>query len=213
MIPGRWLTAIDMLDQTYDTLKPVPIAFPKVTTPKVSIIIPAHNKLEVTYYALCALLVAHNRASFDVIVVDDASTDGTATLERLVSGITVIHNTEPQRFIRACNAGVAQARGDYVVLLNNDTEPTLGWLDALIDALRTCLTTWVSSGRNCSIPMAGCKTRAASSGAAATPGTTVMAPTRGAAVLLRAPGRLPVWRGHDDNPRDLGRGRRPIVLS
>lgn len=132
--PASLATAIDMLDQTYDTLKPVPIAFPKVTTPKVSIIIPAHNKLEVTYFALCALLVAHNRASFDVIVVDDASTDGTATLERLVSGITVIHNTEPQRFIRACNAGVAQARGDYVVLLNNDTEPTLGWLDALIDA-------------------------------------------------------------------------------
>ena len=127
-------TAIDTLDQTHDTLKLRPIAFPKVKTPKVSIIIPAHNKLEVTYYALCALLVAHNHASFEVIVVDDASTDATATLETLVSGITVIRNAEPQRFIRACNAGVAKARGDYVVLLNNDTEPTVGWLDALIDA-------------------------------------------------------------------------------
>ena len=40
----------------------------------------------------------------------------------------------PQRFIRACNAGAAQARGRYVALLNNDVEVTAGWIDALIDA-------------------------------------------------------------------------------
>jgi GT2 family glycosyltransferase/glycosyltransferase involved in cell wall biosynthesis len=127
-------TAIDTLDLTYETLKLRPIAFPDVSDPKVSVIIPAHNKINVTYYCLCALLVAHNRTSFEVIVVDDASTDETAELEQWVSGIRVIHNTEAQRFIRACNAGVAEARGEYVVLLNNDTEPTVGWLDGLIDA-------------------------------------------------------------------------------
>lgn len=122
------------LDCTYETVKFLPISFPIVESPKVSIIIPAHNKIEVTYYGLCALLVAHNRTSFEVIVVDDASTDQTSKLEELVSGICVIHNAEPQRFIRACNAGVSEARGEYVVLLNNDTEPTAGWLDALINA-------------------------------------------------------------------------------
>jgi len=127
-------TALDTLDRTYDTLKLKPISFPEVAEPKVSIVIPAHNKIKVTYYGLCALLVAHNRASFEVIVVDDASTDETAELETLVSGIKVIHNTEAQRFIRACNAGVAASRGEYVVLLNNDTEPTVGWIDALVDA-------------------------------------------------------------------------------
>ena len=132
--PASLATAIATLDRTYDTLKLKPIAFPEVAEPRVSVIIPAHNKVNVTYYGLCALLVAHNKASFEVILVDDASTDETAEIESLVSGIRVIRNAEPQRFIRACNAGVAEARGEYVVLLNNDTEPTVGWLDALIDA-------------------------------------------------------------------------------
>jgi GT2 family glycosyltransferase/glycosyltransferase involved in cell wall biosynthesis len=127
-------TALDTLDLTHDTLKLKPIAFPQVADPKVTVIMPAHNKVNVTYYGLCALLVAHNKASFEVIVVDDASTDETAHLETIVSGIRVIRNAEPQRFIRACNAGAAEARGEYVVLLNNDTEPTTGWLDNLIDA-------------------------------------------------------------------------------
>jgi GT2 family glycosyltransferase/glycosyltransferase involved in cell wall biosynthesis len=132
--PASLAIAARTLDCTFETVKLRPIAFPEVSEPKVSVIIPAHNKVEVTYYALCALLVAHNKASFEVIVVDDASTDATAELEDIVAGIRVIHNAEAQRFIRACNAGVAEARGDYVVLLNNDTEPTVGWLDALLDA-------------------------------------------------------------------------------
>jgi GT2 family glycosyltransferase len=132
--PTSLARALETLDYTYETVKLRPIAFPEVESPKVSVIIPAHNKVEVTYYGLCALLVAHNKASFEVIVVDDASTDATAELETIVSGIRVIHNAEAQRFIRACNSGVAEARGEYVVLLNNDTEPTVGWLDALIDA-------------------------------------------------------------------------------
>ncbi|MFZ7094084.1 glycosyltransferase [Primorskyibacter sp. 2E233] len=125
--------ALDALEAGHEKLKLKPLAFPEVKNPDVSIVIPAHNKVKVTYAGLCALLLAWNKASFEVILVDDASTDETATLEDLVSGITVIHNEEPMRFIRACNAGVAKARGKYVVLLNNDTEPTTGWLDALID--------------------------------------------------------------------------------
>jgi GT2 family glycosyltransferase/glycosyltransferase involved in cell wall biosynthesis len=132
--PASLATAARALDCTHETVKLQPIAFPAVENPQVSVIIPAHNKAEVTYYCLCALLVAHNRASFEVILVDDASTDDTATIEQIVTGIRVIRNAEPQRFIRACNAGVAAARGDHVVLLNNDTEPTVGWLDALLDA-------------------------------------------------------------------------------
>jgi GT2 family glycosyltransferase len=110
-----------------------PLSFPVVDSPDVSVVIPAHNKIELTYLTLASLLLASNTASFEVIVVDDGSTDETATLEDFVSGITVVHNKQSQRFIRACNAGVAQARGTYVALLNNDVEVTTGWLDALID--------------------------------------------------------------------------------
>lgn len=132
--PKTLALAFATLDCSYETVKLKPITFPLTDQPRVSVIIPAHNKVEVTYYALSALLAAHNKASFEVIVVDDASTDETAQLEEIVTGITIIRNEEPQRFIRACNAGANAARGEYVVLLNNDTEPTTGWLDALLDA-------------------------------------------------------------------------------
>ena len=124
--------ALATVEGGYDKVKLKPLAFPEVDTPDVSIVIPAHNKVEVTYLALCSLLIAPNDASFEVIVVDDASSDETAELEDIVSGITVLHNAEPQRFIRACNAGAARARGDYIVLLNNDVEVTTGWLDELL---------------------------------------------------------------------------------
>ncbi|MGL6211676.1 MAG: glycosyltransferase [Paracoccaceae bacterium] len=126
-------TALTALEAGHDHLDLSPLAFPVHETPDVSIVIPAHNKVNVTFACLCALLLAWNKATFEVILVDDASTDMTSEVETLVSGITVVRNTEPQRFIRACNAGAEKARGRYIVLLNNDTEPTTGWLDALID--------------------------------------------------------------------------------
>lgn len=126
--------ALSVLEGGYARVKLKPLRFPVVENPDVSIIIPAHNKVEVTYLALCSLLVAYNHTSFEVVVVDDASTDETATLENFVSGITVLHNAEPERFIRACNAGAKRARGRYIALLNNDVEVTSGWLDALVVA-------------------------------------------------------------------------------
>ncbi|MDG1530729.1 MAG: glycosyltransferase [Paracoccaceae bacterium] len=127
--------ALSVLEGGFGNVKLEPIHFPKVAKPDVSIIIPAHNKVEITYYALCSLLLAHNDVSFEVIVVDDASTDETGELEKIVSGIKVIHNEVAKRFIGACNAGVDAARGKYVVLLNNDIEATAGWLDALVDGM------------------------------------------------------------------------------
>lgn len=139
-IPGitqdALLQALETLDADYATLKLKPLSFPEVAEPEVSVVIPAHNKVEATYYALSALLLAHTTTSFEVILVDDGSTDETAEIEELVSGIRVVRNAEPLRFIKACNKGASEARGTYVVLLNNDTEVMLGWLDALVDAFQ-----------------------------------------------------------------------------
>jgi GT2 family glycosyltransferase/glycosyltransferase involved in cell wall biosynthesis len=109
-----------------------PLAFPMHETPKVSIVIPVHNKLDVTHNCLAALVLAYNAASFEVIIADDGSSDGTSAIEELVSGITVVRNGSAEGFISACNLGASKARGEYVVLLNNDTEPTARWLDELI---------------------------------------------------------------------------------
>ncbi|MGI9211780.1 MAG: glycosyltransferase [Methylococcaceae bacterium] len=110
----------------------VPLVFPQHETPKVSIIIPVHNKFAVTYHCLVALLFSYNRASFEVIVVDDGSNDQTTRLAALVSGIKYLRNPMAQGFVDSCNAGAAEAVGQYIVFLNNDTEPTAAWLDELL---------------------------------------------------------------------------------
>lgn len=130
--PVSLKNAIDALDAGILALNMTEIEFPIEVKPRVSVVIPAHNNVFVTYHCLCALLIAANNASFEVIVVDDGSTDATVDLPTLVKGVTFLRNDVPQRFIRACNAGVEAARGEYIALLNNDTEPTVGWLDALI---------------------------------------------------------------------------------
>lgn len=126
----------------YDTLD-----FPRVEHPTVSVVVPVHNKFNVTYYCLAALLFAANDTSFEVVVVDDGSSDETLELARLAPNITLCRNETAQGFVRACNLGVANSRGDYVVLLNNDTEPTVGWLDELLAAF----------GRFDAVGMAGSK--------------------------------------------------------
>jgi len=126
--------AFSVLVRGHNNVKLKPLTFRCHEKPDVSIIMPVHNNVEVTYSALCSLLLAYNNASYEVIVVDDASHDDTVRLETLVCGITVLHNEFAQRFVRACNRGAEQAKGKYIVLLNNDVEVTSGWLDELVDA-------------------------------------------------------------------------------
>jgi GT2 family glycosyltransferase/glycosyltransferase involved in cell wall biosynthesis len=128
------LLALETLEAGLQSREMAPLAFPIVSEPEVSIVIPAHNHVRVTHYCLCALLLAHNQTKFEIILIDDGSTDETSNIEKFVTGIRVIRNQKPLRFIAACNKAVKEARGKYVVLLNNDTEVTVGWLDELVDA-------------------------------------------------------------------------------
>ncbi len=124
--------ALITLEGGHENVQRKPLHFPTIENPDVSVIIPVHNNIDLTYLALCSLLLGHNNASFEVIIVDDASTDETQNLEDIVTGITVVRHPVAQRFIRACNAGAQRARGRYFALLNNDVEVTAGWLDELL---------------------------------------------------------------------------------
>jgi len=108
------------------------LVFPMAENPVVSIVIPVHNKFEVTYNCLASLLLAPNQASFEIIIVDDASTDQTLKLKDLIIGVTVLRNEENIGFVRSCNRGAAAMHGQYVIFLNNDTEVTSCWIDELL---------------------------------------------------------------------------------
>jgi len=102
-------------------------------TPRASIIIPVYNKFAYTAACLASLVREGARSSFEVIVVDDGSTDETETSLRGVVGLRYHRNAQNLGFIGACNAGAAIATGEYLVFLNNDTVVRPDWLDALID--------------------------------------------------------------------------------
>ncbi len=108
-------------------------------SPLVSIIILTYNQRRYTEECLLAL-ERHTAESHEVILVDNGSSDGTvAWLESLAADnprYRLICNGENRGFAAGCNQGLALARGDYLVLLNNDVVVTPEWLTGLIECQR-----------------------------------------------------------------------------
>lgn len=124
------LTAIEPI--AVDTTRPfAPFAMPRAEAPAVSVIVPVYNHFHHTLACLRSLAETDETTSFEVVVVDDCSSDETASRLVEIEGLTVVRNAENLGFIGACNAGAAAARGEFLVFLNNDTVVTTGWLGAL----------------------------------------------------------------------------------
>lgn len=100
--------------------------------PKVSIIIPLFNQSRLTEGCVSAIQRFTQHGGYELILIDNASSDGTADLlEQWRQTATIIRNLENLGFAKACNQGARAARGDYLLFLNNDTEVTVGWLEPL----------------------------------------------------------------------------------
>ena len=103
--------------------------------PRASVIIPTWDGAAMLRLAL-ASLAAQTFTDFETIVVDNGSRDGTAgLLERGFPGVVVVRFPENRGFAPAVNAGLRAARGEMLVLMNNDVEAEPGWLAALAGAL------------------------------------------------------------------------------
>jgi GT2 family glycosyltransferase/glycosyltransferase involved in cell wall biosynthesis len=102
-------------------------------SPRASVIVPVHDQLHLTLRCLHALSRSGDRTPFEVVLVDDASSDATAARLSTVPGLRYQRNEANLGFIGSCNAGAARARGEFLVFLNNDTLVQPGWLDALLD--------------------------------------------------------------------------------
>jgi GT2 family glycosyltransferase len=103
-----------------------------LVAPRVSVIIPAYGELPHTITCLRSIVRHDATAAFEVIVVDDASPDDSAQALADIAGLRLIINPHNLGFIGSCNAGAAAANGEFLLFLNNDTQVTPDWLDALL---------------------------------------------------------------------------------
>lgn len=114
--------------------EPRPLEIASSDDPLVSIIIPVYNQFAYTFNCLESLSVnLSSDLAYEVIIVNDASTDETLEqLATLVKGIKVLTNAENSGFIRSCNYGASQAKGQYLYFLNNDTRILENCLESLL---------------------------------------------------------------------------------
>lgn len=105
--------------------------------PKVSIIVLTYNNLELNKQCIDSILRKTAYGNYDLIIVDNKSTDGTVEyLKSLqlqdIHNVKIILNDENLGFAGGNNVGIKAASGDYVLLLNNDTVVSRGWLTAMV---------------------------------------------------------------------------------
>lgn len=111
---------------------PAPLVLPLSAAPLVSIVVPVYGKWDYTERCLRALAQTRGDIAFEVVVVDDASPDDSLARLREVVGVRVVAHEANTGYVGACNSGIAAARGELVVLLNNDTRVDPDWLAPLV---------------------------------------------------------------------------------
>src|SRR5215472_13006670 len=113
-----------------------------------SIIVVSYGTRELTLRCLDSIARETRRASFELIVVDNGSTDGSASaITERFPGARVIALTDNRGFAVACNLAAKGAKGDYILLINPDTEMISGGADRLLDFARRTPRAGIWGGR------------------------------------------------------------------
>ena len=114
-----------------DIIRPMSVA---LETPLISVVIPSYNGARLLEACLQSLL-RQTCDSVEIVVVDNASTDDTAQIvSRIAPAAILLRMPRNLGFAGAANAGIREARGAWIALLNNDTEAEADWLSECIAA-------------------------------------------------------------------------------
>jgi GT2 family glycosyltransferase/glycosyltransferase involved in cell wall biosynthesis len=109
------------------------------TSRRASVIIVTYNNLALTRLCLESLFRNTDYPNYEVIVVDNSSSDDTQSylvkLSACHENLKIILNETNLGFAKANNQGIRRSSGDYIVLLNNDTIAPRGWLSRLLKHL------------------------------------------------------------------------------
>ena len=107
---------------------PIPV------TPEVSIIIPVRDRAELTYACLLSI-ISSAFFSYEVIIVDNASSDCTPQLLAKFKGVRIINSNENLHYLRGINFGSRNAKGKYLLFLNNDVILDPGAISSAVKTL------------------------------------------------------------------------------
>lgn len=101
--------------------------------PQITILIPVYGQHLTTFACLRSIAEAPPSAPFEVLVADDCSPEVASEALSIVSGVRFVRQPQNLGFIGNVNAGAAQALGQWLVILNNDTIVRPGAFDAMIN--------------------------------------------------------------------------------
>ena len=142
--------ALTRLSQSFDPAEAGSlegIALPQFEHPDISFVIPVWNHWRYTNACIAAIARSVRGMSYEVIVVDNGSSDETPRLLAGVANLRVVRNDSNLGFLRASNQGAAAARGRHLLFLNNDTQLLSGTVRALLSTIDSDPTIGAVGGR------------------------------------------------------------------
>jgi len=114
---------------------------------QISVVVVSYNTKKLLLECIASVLENRHAIRIEIIVVDNASADGSVdALRQLFPELSIIENNSNRGFAAACNQGIRESTGEFVLLLNSDARIRAGALEALIECM---------SNKRCGA--AGCK--------------------------------------------------------